>query len=115
MSDIFDNTILCKDCNRKMQKAVVARNGFHIRALRCNSCKNQILHPEDLKEYEDFQNLKKKSFKVKLRFIGNSYAVSIPREIIDFMNEQEKQMNNMVDLCLEEMGRVSLHFDGTRD
>ena len=93
-----------------MQKSFIIKNGFQIRTLKCDDCKNQILHPEDLKEYEDFQNLKKKNFRVKLRFIGNSYAVSIPREIIDFMSEQEKKMNEMVDLCFEEMGRISLHF-----
>jgi len=93
-----------------MQKTFVNKNNYRLRALKCEDCKNQILHPEDLKEYENFQNLKKKNFKVKLRYIGNSYAVSIPREIIDFMNEQEKQMNEMVNLCFEEIGRVSLHF-----
>ena len=108
--DIFDNTILCKDCNKKMQPATLDKNGFHLRALKCPDCKNQIIHPQDLKEYADFQSLKKKNFKVKLRYIGNSYAVSIPREIIDFMNEQEKTMNNMVNMCMEDFGRLSLNF-----
>ena len=110
MSDIFDNTVLCKDCNRKMHKVIIDKNGFHLRALVCTPCKNQIIHPEDLKEYSNFENIKKKNFKVKLRFVGNSYAVSIPREIIDFMNEQENEMDEMVNLCLEEIGRISLHF-----
>lgn len=110
MTDIFDNTVLCKNCDKKMIKSTVNRNGFRLRALKCETCSNQILHPEDLKEYGEFQDLKKKNFKVKLRFVGNSYAVSIPREIIDFMNEQEKKMNEMVDLCFEEFGRISLNF-----
>ncbi len=111
MTDIFDNTILCKNCNLKMEKVAIERNGFHLRALECKKCGNKIIHPEDLKEYDGFQNLKKKNFRVKLRFVGNSYAVSIPREIIDFMHEQDSRMKEMVDLCLEEMGRVSLSFD----
>ena len=110
MQDIFENTILCKHCNKKMQPAKLAKKGFVLRALKCDPCKNLIIHPEDLKEYENFQNIKKKQFKVKLRYVGNSYAVSIPREIIDFMNEQEKQMDNMVNLSMEEIGRVSLNF-----
>jgi hypothetical protein len=110
MSDIFDNTILCKDCGKKMLPVKVSKDGFLMRAVSCEPCKNQVLHPEDLKEYSDFQNLRKKNFKVKLRYVGNSYAVSIPREIIDFMNEQENEMNEMVELCLEEFGIVSLHF-----
>ena len=45
-----------------------------------------------------------------MRFVGNSYAVSIPREIVDFMQEQEKIMNDMVRLSFEEFGRISLKF-----
>ncbi len=110
MSDIFDNTILCRHCNKKMQTATIIKNGFRLRAVRCPDCKNQIVHPEDLKEYADFQNIKKKNFKVKLRYVGNSYAVSIPREIIDFMGEQEKQMSDMVNLCMEDIRKLSLDF-----
>lgn len=110
MSDIFDNIILCKNCGKKMKLLTIEKNGFHLRTVKCENCRNQIIHPEDLKEYEDFQNLKKKSFQVKLRYVGNSYAVSIPREIIDFMNEQEKQMDEMVNLCMEDFGRLSLNF-----
>lgn len=110
MSDIFDNTILCKNCHKKMTPTKVDRQGFNLRALECKDCNNKIIHPEDLKEYEDFQQLKKKNFKVKLRLVGNSYAVSIPREIINFMEEQERQMKEMVDLCFEDLGRLSLRF-----
>jgi hypothetical protein len=110
MTDIFENTILCKSCDEKMIPSAIQRNGFSLRTLECKPCNNQIIHPEDLKEYEDFQSLRRKNFKVKLRYVGNSYAVSIPREIIDFMNDQEKEMNEMVDLCFEKIGRISLRF-----
>ncbi len=109
--DIFDNTILCKDCGKKMEKSFAERNGFKLRAVECNKCGQKIIHPQDLNEYEGFMNLKRKHYKVKLRFVGNSYAVSIPREIVDFMHEQENKMKEMVDLCFEEMGRLSLKFD----
>jgi len=110
MSDLFDNIILCKNCNKKMTPTKVDRNGFHLRAIECKKCGNKIVHPADLKEYEEFQNLKRKNYKVKLRFVGNSYAVSIPKEIINFMEEQEKKMKEMVDLCFEDFGRISLNF-----
>jgi DNA-directed RNA polymerase subunit RPC12/RpoP len=108
--DIFEHTILCKKCNKKMQPSEVIKNGFKLRAVECKKCGEKIVHPEDLQEYENFQNLKKRNFQVKLRMVGNSYAVSIPHEIINFMNEQEKHLNKMVDLCFEEMGRLSLKF-----
>ena len=110
MSDIFENTVLCKNCDKKMEKGFVDKNGFHLRALVCNKCGNRIIHPEDLKTYDGFANLRKKQFRVKLRLVGNSYAVSIPKEIIDFMNDQEKTMNEIVNLCFEDLRRISLNF-----
>lgn len=111
MVDVFDNPILCKKCNNKMQKAKVAKNGFLLRAIVCPKCKEKIIHPVDEQEYNKFINLKNKEFKVKMRLVGNSYTVSIPKEIVSFMGEKEKVMNDMVRLCFEEMGRLSLIFD----
>jgi len=111
--DIFDNTILCKSCDKKMQKANVAKNGFLFRAMICEGCNEKILHPLDEENYNKFINLRNKEFSVKMRLVGNSYAVSIPKEIVSFMNTQEKEFNEldkMVKLCFEEMGRVSLSF-----
>jgi len=109
-TDIFDNTILCNKCNSKMQKAQIAKNGFLFRAVICPKCNEKIIHPADQTEYDKFINLKNKEFHVKMRLVGNSYAVSIPKEIVSFMQEQEKIMNDMVRLCFEDMGKLSLNF-----
>ena len=111
MADIFDNPILCKKCNVKMQKAQISKNGFVLRAVICQKCNDKVIHPVDEQEYNRFVNLKNREFRVKMRLVGNSYAVSIPKEIVSFMREQEKMMNDMVRLCFEEAGRVSLNFN----
>ena len=111
MADIFDNPILCKECNSKMQKTKIQKNGFILRAVVCPKCSEKILHPLDEEKYNKFINLKNKEYKVKMRLVGNSYAVSIPKEIVSFMESQRKRMNEMVRLCFEDMGRVSLSFD----
>ncbi|VVB79847.1 Uncharacterised protein [uncultured archaeon] len=108
--DIFDNTILCQKCGTKMQKAQLEKNGFLLRAVICPKCSDKIIHPVDEQEYDRYVNLKNKEFKVKMRLVGNSYAVSIPKEIVSFMEEQSRMMDNMVRLCFEEMGRLSLNF-----
>ncbi|MBR9704965.1 hypothetical protein GOV12_06130 [Candidatus Pacearchaeota archaeon] len=110
MTDIFSNTILCGKCDVKMIPVQVARNGFILRAVRCSECNSKIIHPKDEREYFNFMALRKKQFDVKLRFVGNSYAVSIPKEIVNFMREQEKIMDDMVKLCFEEFGKISLNF-----
>ena len=109
--DIFDNTILCKKCNTKMQKAKIVKNGFIFRAMICPKCNDKIIHPVDEQEYNKFINLKNKQFKVKMRLVGNSYAVSIPKEIVSFMNEQKSIMDEMVRLCFEDFGSLSLNFE----
>ena len=110
MMDIFEQKILCKKCDIEMTKSNVSKNGFVLRVVICPHCEDKIVHPVDEQEYHKFINLKNKEFKVKMRLVGNSYAVSIPKEIVSFMSEQEKMMDDMVKLCFEDMGRLSLNF-----
>jgi hypothetical protein len=109
-TDIFDNKILCNKCNVEMKPLEISKNGFVLRAIECPKCTIKIIHPKDEQEFNNFQDLKKKQFNVKMRFVGNSYAVSIPKEIVNFMKEQEKVVDDMVRLCFEEFGRLRLDF-----
>lgn len=110
MTDIFENTILCKKCNKKMQNMQIYKNGFTLRAVQCPECGEKIIHPSDLAEYNQFTQLKNKVFKVKMRIVGNSYAVSIPKEIVNFMKEQEKIMDDFVRLAFNDAKKLSLFF-----
>ena len=110
MNDIFDNKILCSKCNTRMESAQIVKNGFILRAVICPKCNEKIIHPVDEQEYIRFINLRNKEFQVKMRLVGNSYTVSIPKEIVSFFKEQENIMNDMVRLCFEEMGKLSLNF-----
>jgi len=93
-----------------MKPEQMIRNGFSMRTMRCEKCNERVVHPLDLQEYKQFTTLRNKTFRVKLRLVGNSYAVSIPKEIVDFMHEQEKIMDDMVRLCFEDARRLSLMF-----
>ena len=93
-----------------MHKAQFLKNGFLLRTMVCGKCGEKIIHPNDEQEYNKFINLKNKEFHVKMRLVGNSYAISIPKEIVSFMQEQEEIMDTMVKLCFEQMGRLSLNF-----
>ncbi|MFH1501293.1 MAG: hypothetical protein ABIE22_05115 [archaeon] len=110
MADIFQHKVICNKCNMEMRPVEVIRDGFKLRALICEKCNDKVIHPADEAEYKNFVVLKRKSYKVKLRLVGNSYAVSIPREIVDFMHEQEKIMNDMVRLCFNDARKLSLMF-----
>lgn len=104
--DIFENIVLCKECNKRMNAVVIWKDGFRIRALKCPSCSKRIYHPSDIRDYEEFRNLKKRDFHVKLRMVGNSYAVSIPHEIINLFEVHEK----IVTIALEESNKIALLF-----
>jgi len=109
-TDIFDNPILCKNCSSRMKKATIEKNGFLMRTVGCEKCGHKILHPNDEQEYSKFISLRNKEFRVKMRLVGNSYAVSIPKEIVSFIREQEKIMDDMVRLCFEDLGKLTLNF-----
>lgn len=114
MKDIFDAKILCKECNVEMTPSSVEKQGLILRAVQCPKCSEKIIHPEDLGSFKQYSDLKRKTYVVKLRMVGNSHAVSIPKEIVDFINgmnsRMRSHMNDMVRLCFEDFGKISLNF-----
>ena len=110
MSDIFDTTILCDLCNQKTSKTFALKDGFKLRVWKCDNCKKTWPHPADILEYNNFKKIKDKTFQVKLRMVGNSYTISIPREIIDFEEEIQNDINRMLHLTLEEPEKLSIFF-----
>jgi len=121
MTDIFDARILCKNCNLVMKPRVLEKEGLQLRAVECPKCKDKIIHPADVNCLNHFNDLKDKTFNVKLRVVGNSHAISIPKEIVDLIDEQHqimseqhrnmrKEMEDMVKLAFEDFGKLSLTF-----
>lgn len=110
MADLFETTIVCDRCNEKTSKNYLIKDGFKIRTWECPSCNRTWHHPADMQELDEFQKLKSKQFQVKLRLVGNSYAVSIPREIIDFEEEFFKDVNDMLSMTLESPDKLSIFF-----
>ena len=110
MKDIFDQIVMCNNCNIRTNKKYVIKEGFKLRVLECPKCEDIIYHPSDLRDYEDYKKLKNLDFNVKLRMVGNSFCVSIPKEIIDFHREMEKEFNDLVRLSLDGPGKISMFF-----
>ena len=113
MKDVFDATVLCDKCNQKTTKKIALKDGFRMRSWICEHCKLEWPHPGDLQEYQNYKQLRDKTFHVKLRYVGNSYAISIPREIIEFEEDLQREfsrMDKMLRLMLEEPGKLSIFF-----
>ncbi|MBU2589580.1 MAG: hypothetical protein KKA65_00945 [Nanoarchaeota archaeon] len=111
MADIYDATIICDHCSKPTDKAILVKNGFKIRAWFCRKCKKEWLHPSDLAAYNAFKRLKERDFRVKLRLVGNSWAISIPKEIIEY---EDVTVSKTVQLSLDEPGRLSIFFTSMR-
>lgn len=110
MEDIFDNPILCNKCKVQTIDKTINKDGYNLRAKKCPKCNKLIFHPLDIQEYKNFNKLKNKQFQVKLRFVGNSYTVSIPREIIEFQEEFEREVDKLINMSLERPEKLSLFF-----
>ena len=110
MADIFNTSILCDECNRKTIKGESYRDGVRLRYWECNNCNKRWYHPGDEQNLENFKKLRQKEFQVKLRMVGNSYTISIPKEIIDFEEEFDKKLNELINLNMEEPGKISIFF-----
>jgi hypothetical protein len=102
-----------------MHSTTIDRDGFELRAVRCPGCKDVIIHPADMQALDHFKDLKGRTFQVKLRIVGNSHAISIPKEIVTFMHEHQRALGNvsqdideMVRLCFEDFDRLSVRFGG---
>lgn len=92
-----------------MFKESIIKNSIHIRAAVCRKCGKKDYHPLDLERYKEFQRIRQRPFRVKLRMVGNSYAVSIPKEIIDFFSEAEK-LTEEVEMHISEFDKLMLNF-----
>lgn len=114
VADIFEHTVLCQSCQIPLVPESVVQEGFLLRSLQCHSCDYVLYHPDDVRDFEDYKKLRQQRFQVKLRFVGNSFCVSIPKEIVSFIRESQRAVENdfshSVKLSLEEPGKVSLFF-----
>ncbi|MBS3115701.1 hypothetical protein J4482_03660 [Candidatus Woesearchaeota archaeon] len=106
MMDILENTdVLCKKCKVPMERGMAVKDSFKLRAFQCPNCKARFFHPNDLEKYENFQKIKEKQFNMKLRMVGNSYTISIPKEIVRFTHVKE---DSVVALSMEDPNNVRI-------
>ncbi len=113
MKDITHARVLCPTCNKETGRKLEIRQGFKLKFFECPKCSERFYDPSDLREFEEFKKLRDRRFDVKLRMVGNSFSVTIPREIIEFEEkfaQMEKEMDNMMRLSLEEPGKIRLRF-----
>ncbi len=111
MKDLAETSIVCKKCRKETTQGYTTRDGVKIRIWQCSGCHEAWYHPGDMEEYKQFLALKKREFEVKLRQVGNSWAVSIPKEIIRF---EAVEHTEVIRMSLDEPGKIVLSFKKMR-
>ncbi len=110
MITLTDLKLVCKKCNVATREKTIVKDHFKIKCWKCPSCGKIWYDPYDLEKYKKFKELKRKKYRVKLRIVGNSWAISIPKEIIEF-EEIEKKINKVISLWLEEPKKLIINFE----
>ena len=60
--------------------------GFDVRGSECPKCKEGYLNGEDTNLVYKFNQLKKQKLKATVTTTGNSYAIRIPKALVDLLN-----------------------------
>jgi hypothetical protein len=106
--DLLDNTdVLCKKCKAPMERGIAVKDGLKLRLFQCPSCKARYFHPSDLENYEQYRKLKEKEYQMKLRMVGNSFCISIPKELVRFNHVKE---DSIVSLSMDDPEHMRLVF-----
>jgi len=106
--DLLDNTdVLCKKCKAPMERGITLKEGFRLRVFQCPNCKARYFHPSDEEQYEEYQKLKEKQYSMKLRLVGNSFCISIPKEIVKFSHVEE---NSIVQFSMDDPEHMRIIF-----
>lgn len=108
MKDIWENTIVCNKCNCKVRKVVINKEDFSIRTWQCPKCGKEWYHPVDSNRYLQWKKLKNEKFKVKLRQVGNSFTISIPKQIVDF---EELKIGEEGEWGLEKPNKLTFYLN----
>lgn len=88
-----------------MERGIALKEGFRLRVFQCPNCKARYFHPSDLDKLNEFQKIKEKQFNMKLRMVGNSFTISIPKEIVRFTHVKE---DSIIALSMEDPDNVRI-------
>src|SRR3989339_500737 len=71
------------ECGGMASRGTVKYKSYEIRGWVCAKCKKEYIHPEDSMKISKLEELKKSNPSVKIRTVGQSLVITLPKEIVD--------------------------------
>ena len=122
MEDIFNNPILCSKCKTQTKDNSIDKNGFRIRIKECPKCNKVILHPLDLRDYENFNKLKSDLLptikiplnKKQVQTIVQNNEKSMKKRIQSLfgnqkLNENSNKLEKFVEIEYNQIKKITVH------
>lgn len=80
------------ECGGKMDRIRTTWRKIEVRGWKCRRCNEELIHPADAQKALEIERARKKHLLiVKLRRVGKSRVVTVPRPIIEAENLKEGQ------------------------
>ncbi|MBI4171022.1 MAG: hypothetical protein HY514_04955 [Candidatus Aenigmarchaeota archaeon] len=106
--DINKWTEIPCECGGMAGRSTVKYKDYEVRGWVCKKCKKEYIHPEDSLKISRFEALKKSRVRVKIRTVGQSLVITLPKEITELYGLQKGET---VGLSPESMTRIGIELD----
>ena len=96
------------ECGGMASRSTVKYKDYKLRGWVCKKCKKEYIHPEDSLKISKLVALKKSRVKVKIRTVGQSLVITLPKKIAELYDLQKGES---VELSPETLKKIEIEFD----
>ncbi len=80
------------ECSSMASKSTVKYKEYEVRGWICRKCKKEYVHPEDSIKISKLEALEKNRIRVKIRTVGQSLVITLPKEIAELYGLEKGEM-----------------------
>ncbi len=93
------------ECGGKASRSTVKYKDYEVRGWVCKKCKKEYINPEDSLKISKMEALKKSGVKVKIRNVGQSLVITLPKELAELYGLQKGET---VELSPENFKKIEI-------
>ena len=86
-------------------KGAVKYQNYEVMGWLCKKCKKEYIHPEDSVKISKLEELKKNGIKVKIRTVGQSLVITLPKELAELYGLEQGET---VELSPENFRKIEI-------